>query len=108
MHKASCLAGADRVGYWLRRDRGGKRKITSCHRLSDTHDIGFDSRMFPCEQLSGTSEACRYLVEYQYDVLPLAKFPGTDEESGRVEIHASCPLYDRFQDQGGDLVGVPF
>ena len=65
MHKASRLAGTDRVGYRLCRDRGGKRKITSRQCLSDTHDIGFDSRMFPCEQLSGTSEACRYLVEYQ-------------------------------------------
>ena len=36
MHKASRLAGTDRVGYRLRRDRGGKRKITSRQCLSDT------------------------------------------------------------------------
>ena len=68
------------------------------------HNVRLDASPFPREEFARAPESRRDFVENQQYAVAVAQLAGPRQIVRRVEIHATSPLHDGFQDKRGDVL----
>ena len=74
--------------------------------LAHAKDVRGDAGVLAGEHATGPPEAGGDFVENQQNVVPVAQFADAAEVVAVVEPHSTGALDDRFQNDGGDFIGV--
>jgi hypothetical protein len=106
VHEHARLALRDRGADLGARERRSEADRPARERLAHAQEIGRDRRVLAREHLAGAPEAGRDLVGDQQHAVLVAQRARARQIVGRVEPHAARALYDRLEDQRGELVAV--
>src|SRR5574344_1629126 len=108
VHKSIRLIIRYRMRYFICRQYCRECHISTCQRLTDTHDIRLYFRPFPRKEFSGSSETGCYLIKNQQHLMFTTKTCCLTKILGMIEAHTTCPLNNRFEYQCSDLIPMLF
>ena len=103
MHKDAGLAVTDGAGDMFGSQGGREGEVAAGERLAQTHDVGADPRPVAGKQLTGAAKAGGDLVGDEQQAELVAQGAHPLQVAGMIEAHATGPLNDGFEHDGGYL-----
>ena len=73
--------------------------------FSKANDVGRHAGLLTGEHRAGPCESCEYFIENQQYIVLFGEFLQFCENTCVVEFHSAGALYERFDDDRGDLLG---
>src|SRR6516225_10615061 len=89
-----------------RYQRSGQRQHAAGQRLGGAHQIRYDAGRLVGPKRAGPPTARHYLVDNEEHIMLVSDFSNRAQGLRRVHPHPAGPLYERLNDDAGDLISM--